>query len=214
MKTGSGGLAAIALALCGSQVLAQPAAPGADVPLIDQKADQKARPATRALIDQNAAPPGGPPTPAPQLQQLKFFAGTWTCDGKGFASPFAPAEHPIKATAKVKWDLNNFWQTFVYEEKKTKEHPHPAKVAGTWGWDSGGKRFVRADADTMGGWFSPTSTGWAGEQFVWVGDLSISAGMLPARHTFTKTGDKGFVHAFALNVNGVNTPIFEVTCKK
>src|SRR4051812_49712509 len=77
----------------------------------------RAPPATPAPPSPNAAAappaPDTPPTPAPQLAQLKYFVGTWQCDGKGFPSPFAATEHPIKATAKVKWDLDNFWQTFV-----------------------------------------------------------------------------------------------------
>jgi hypothetical protein len=194
------------LSFSSSLVLAQPP----PAPAAPKAAAPPPAPAAAAA----PATPSGPPKPAPQLEQLKFFAGNWTCDGKALPGPFAPAEHPIKATAKVKWDLNNFWQTFVYEEKKTKEHPMAAKVAGTWGWDSGGKRFVRADADTMGGWFSPTSTGWAGDQFVWVGDFSNGMGMLPARHTFRKTSEKAFVHTLELTIDGKKTPIFEVTCKK
>jgi hypothetical protein len=199
MKTGPGGLAIIVVSFSGSLAFAQ-TAPGAP----------KAAPPPPPAAAPPAGAPSGPPKPAAQVDQLKFFAGNWSCEGKGFA----PTEHPIKANVKVKSDLNNFWQTFVYEEKKTRENPGAAKVAGMWGWDAGGKRFVRADADSMGGWFSPTSTGWAGDQFVWVGDMSSPAGMLPARHTFSKKSDKEFVHALELNIQGKNTPIFEVTCKK
>jgi hypothetical protein len=193
MTRGSAGLAIAIWSLSGSAALAQ-AKPAPAEPAADAAA--------------------GPPKPPPQLEQLKFFAGTWHCEGKGFASPFAAAEHPLKATVTVKWTLNDFWQTFAYEEKKTKEHPGAAKVAGTWGWDAGGKRFVRADADAFGGWFTATSTGWAGDQLVWVGDLSTRKGMLSARHAFTKKSDKEFEHAFEMTVAGKNTPVFAATCKK
>jgi hypothetical protein len=214
MKTGSGGLAIIILSLSGSVALGQgapPQAPPKPPPPAPPAAPPPAPPAAPSAA---GLAPAGPPKPAPQLEQMKFFEGNWRCEGKGFPSPFSPNEHPIKATAKVKWDLNNFWQTFIYEEKKTKEHPAPAKVMGVWGWDAGGKRFVRTDADWFGGWFSPTSTGWAGDQFVWAGDLSTGQGMISARHTFTKKGDKEFAHTLEMTLGGRNTPVFDVACKK
>ena len=34
--------------------------------------------------------PSGPPKPAPEVAQLAFFAGEWSCKGKAEASPMGP----------------------------------------------------------------------------------------------------------------------------
>ena len=43
----------------------------------------------------------GLPTPAPELEQLKFFIGRWRCNGKQSASPSEP-ERAFKATFEVR----------------------------------------------------------------------------------------------------------------
>lgn len=159
-----------------------------------------------------AQPPAGPPKPAAEMDQLKMFLGSWTCEGKQLAGP--GGEHPLKATVTAKAELGGFWQSFVYEEKKTKEHPMAAKVMGSWGWDAANRQFVRADRDSLGGWFAPTSPGWQGDRFVWTGELDGPMGKMPAKHTFTKQGDKAFLHTLEITAQGKAMTIFEVTCKK
>jgi hypothetical protein len=159
---------------------------------------------------------GQMPKPAAEMDQMKLFLGSWKCEGKMMAGPWAPGvpEHAVKAKVTAKPDLGGFWQSFVYEEQKTKEHPMAAKVMGSWGWDAAAKRFVRADRDSMGGWFAPTSSGWEGDKFVWTGDLDSPMGKMPAKHTFTKKSDKEFTHTLDLTAGGKESRLFEVTCKK
>jgi hypothetical protein len=174
-------------------------------------ADAGAPPAIASAGGAAAAAPQKPPA---EMEQMKFFLGNWICQGTAYPSPFAASEHPVKATARVKADLNGFWQTFVYEEKKTREHPQAVKVMGTWGWNSGAKKFVRADADWFGGWYTPTSPGWDGDNFIWSGEMSLAAGKMPARHTFTRKSDKEFTHTFEVTVGTQQAKIFDVRCKK
>src|SRR5262245_53079874 len=65
-----------------------------------------------------AAAPAGPPKPAVELEQIKWLAGSWTCEAKAPESPMGPA-HSFKATWKNKWDLDNFWLAVDYVEKKS-----------------------------------------------------------------------------------------------
>jgi hypothetical protein len=155
-----------------------------------QKADEK-KPAAPAAAPAAAAPaaPAGPPKVAAEMEQLKFFVGKWKCDGKAFASPMSPVEHTFKATAEAKADGGGHWQAFTYEEKKAKDHPE-LKVHGTWGWDAGNKRFVRAASDDRGMWDSATSPGLQGDKIVWTGELSGAMGKIPFHHSFTKKSDK------------------------
>ena len=156
------------------------------------------------------APPP-PPKPAPQLEQLKFFLGNWKCAGKQLATPMFGPEHPITGSASAKLESDGFWQQFTYEEKKTPQHPG-FKLVGLWGWDLGGKRFIRAAGSSNGAWDSATSVGFNADKMVWTGDLSGPTGRMPFRQTFTKKGEKEWSFRLELNLQGNWVPLTEVTC--
>lgn len=158
-----------------------------------------------------AAPKPAPPKPAAQLDQLKLFLGNWKCTGKQLATPMFGPEHAFTASAAAKLEADGFWQQFTYEEKKAKDHPG-LKLTGLWGYDQGGKRFVRAAGSSQGGWDSATSVGWSGDKMVWTGDLSGPTGRMPFRQTFTRKGDKEWSFRFELNAQGSWVPLTEVSC--
>ena len=171
-----------------------------------------------------AAPDSKPPIPkpAPELEAFKVFLGRWRCDGKMFASPLAQTEHGVTGTAEGKPEADGFWQSFAYEEKKTKEHPG-LKLKGFWGFDQGVKRFVRNAVGNHGEWDSGSSTGWEGNKLVWTGELSSQYGRIPYRHTFTKKAEESrpdrpvreWTHALELRLpDGKWVPAQEVTCKR
>ncbi len=154
------------------------------------------------------------PKPAPELDTLKVFLGRWKCEGKAAASPMFGPEHAIKASAEAKLESDNFWQSFTYEEKKTKEHPG-LKMKGLWGYDQGSKRYVRAAAGSHGEWDTASAPGWEGEKLTWTGELSGPMGRVPFHHIFAKKSDKEWVQVF--EVRGPDGKWFqteEVTCKK
>jgi hypothetical protein len=163
-----------------------------------------------------AAPAGPPPAPKPPAEndQIKFFVGKWKCDGKQFANPMMGPEHTFKATAESKMDGDNFYQSWSYEEKKSKDHM-PVKIKGMWGWDAGTKKFVRAGADNRGGWDSATAPAMEGDKIVWTGEVSGPMGKMPFHHTFTKKSDKEWSMALEVKApDGKWGPLSEVTCKK
>jgi hypothetical protein len=172
-------------------------------------------PAPAAAAKPPAPGPGTPPPaakPAPELDSLKVFLGKWKCTGKQLASAFGP-EHAVTGTAEVALITDNFWQSFKYEEKKTKEHPG-LKVLGVWGFDQGSKRFVRAAGGTDG-WDTASATGWEGDKLTWTGELSRATGRMPFHQTFTKQGDKAWTHALEVRgPDGKWAAFEEVTCKK
>ena len=165
------------------------------------------------------------PKPAPELEAFKVFLGRWRCDGKMFVSPLALTEHGVTGTAEGKPEADGFWQSFAYEEKKTKDHPG-LKLKGFWGFDQGVKRFVRTAVGNHGEWDTGSSTGWEGNKLMWTGELSSQFGRIPYRHTFTKhtftkkgDGDRPAVrewtHALELRLpDGKWVPAQEVTCKR
>ena len=151
------------------------------------------------------------PKPAEQLGQMKIFLGSWKCTGKQLATPMFGPEHTFTAQAAGKLDIDGFWQQFIYEEKKSAQHPG-FKLVGLWGWDQGGKRFIRAAGSNQGGWDSASSIGWSGDKMIWTGDLSGPHGRLPFRQTFTRHGDKDWGFRFEVNPQGAWVPVSEVSC--
>jgi hypothetical protein len=156
-------------------------------------------------------PPSKPPV---ENEGLKMFVGSWTCAGTAMTGPGKTEK--VKATAKVKNELGGFWQSFVYTELKTKEYPMAITAIGTWGWESVSKKFVRSEFQSNGGYVLGTSTGWTGDTMTWDLELSSFMGKMTARHSFTKKGDKEFVHKLVTQMPGNSGPttLFEVTCKK
>jgi hypothetical protein len=164
-----------------------------------------------ALAEEKPATPRAAPKPPAQLDQLKVFLGNWKCTGKQLATPMFGPEHTFTGSASARPEVDGFWQQFTYEEKKSKEHPG-VKIVGLWGYDVGGKRFIRAGASNESDWDSATSVGFNGDKMVWTGDLSSPHGRMPFRQTFTKKGDKEWSFRLELNTQGTWVPLTEVAC--
>jgi Protein of unknown function (DUF1579) len=166
---------------------AAPAKPAAAAP-----AAAAAKPAAPAAVPAPAAaPPPAAAKPAAELDQLKYFEGSWRCDGKQPAGPFGP-EHPYKSSFKMKKDVDNFWIGLDYEQKKSKVHPTPIKAKGFVGFDAVAKKFVTIGVDNQGGWISESSPGWEGDKMVFGGEGSMMGQRITFRETYTKKGDKAF----------------------
>jgi hypothetical protein len=202
---------------------APPAAPAAKPAAAPAAAPAPAaKPAAPAAAAPAAAPPAAappatpppPPKPAQELETFKFFLGKWKCDGKAFAGPMSPTEHAVKGSAEAKLVVDKFWQSFTYEEKKTKEHPG-LMVNGFWGFDQGAKRYVRAAVANHGEWDTASAPGWEGDKLVWTGELSGPMGRLLFYHMFTKKSDKEWTHVLEGRMpDGKWIPLEDVTCKK
>src|SRR4051812_43128576 len=73
------------------------------------------------------------PKAAPELGQLRFFEGQWTCEGKTSPTPGGPVHAvTVKLTAKLQPD--RFWLAVRSVEQKSKEHPLPHESNGYWGY--------------------------------------------------------------------------------
>ena len=154
-----------------------------------------------------------PPKPAAELEQLKYFEGTWNCTGKAFASPEGP-EHANKGTATIKLDVDKFWYAVRYEEQASKNSPRPTKLAAFWGYQAATKSFVAASFDNLGNSALESSKGWDGDKLVWTGPM-VGRRNVAIRDTFTKKGDAELVHLGETRpAKGDWTKLDEETCKK
>ena len=154
-----------------------------------------------------------PAKPAPEVSQLKYFAGIWQCEGTDFAGPMGP-EHPMQQTVTARMDLDGFWLIQRLEEKKTKDNPHPIKGVYAFAFDPGQKKFVALWNDNSGGWASQTSDGWEGDKFVLVGEYTGGGQKMPTRDVYVKKGAKELTHTVELKIKDQWSKAVEETCKK
>lgn len=157
-----------------------------------------------------AAPAAMPmPTPSPALDQLKFFAGNWQCAGTGYLEGKG---HPTSATVNMGWDLNGFFMSLRYEEKKTGVNPMPLTAVEHWGYSDERKKLVAGSVDSMGGYGTQATAGWEGNTMVWVGDAHMMGTRMPSRDTFVKHGDNEVTHLGEIQQNGAWIKQDEETC--
>jgi hypothetical protein len=155
----------------------------------------------------------GAPKPAPEMSQVKYFAGSWTCSGDAPASPFGPA-HKTKSTMTLKSDLDGFWVDGMISEMKTASNTHPVRGMIHLGYDSAAKQNVMVWLDNFGSWATEMSPGWQGDTMVWTGDQMLMGEKAAAKDTFVKKSDSEFTHKFELQTKGQWGTIVDETCKK
>ena len=150
------------------------------------------------------------PKPAPELSQIAFFEGSWSCTGKMNESPFGPAGS-MTSTADVKKDLGGFFQSGVIKGSMPKMPPFEGRFYVTY--NPAAKQFVMMWADSMGGWAMNTSSGWKGDVMVYEGESHMGAQSVKSRDTFTR-GAGTMKHAWEAEMGGKWVAIGEETCKK
>jgi hypothetical protein len=127
------------------------------------------------------------PKPPPELDQIKFFIGSWKCDFKIEPGPMGPGGTE-KGTVTIEPDLDGFFLAGVYLIPATKTHP-TMKTRFYLGYDRGAKQFLFLGVDNMGGWMKQSSPGFEGDKIVYPGEISMMNKTLKGRTTFIKQGD-------------------------
>ena len=153
------------------------------------------------------------PKPAPEMSQVKYIAGSWSCSGDAPAGPFGPA-HKTKSSLALKSDLDGFWYNGMMTEMKTASNTQPVKGMLHVGYEPAGKQYVMVWVDNFGNWSTEMSPGWQGDTMVWTGDMMAMGEKAGARDTFVKKSDTEFTHKFELNMKGQWGTIVDETCKK
>lgn len=156
---------------------------------------------------------GGPPKPAPEMANVKYFEGTWSCSGDSPAGPFGPA-HKTQSTLTLKPDLDGFWLAGNVSEMKTASNANPVKGMMHITYDPAAKKYVFLWVDNTGSWATEMSSGWEGDTMNWGGDQMIMGEKATAKDVFTRKGNKEFTHSFDLTMKGKTHRIVDEVCKK
>jgi len=158
--------------------------------------------------------PMGPPKPAPEMSQLSYFVGTWSCAGKAFASPFGP-EHATEGVAHAQMALDGFRLVIHYDETKTAANTMPYHALQVVGWDAGQKAFDSVCFDGFGSTCTQTTQGWKGRVLVFEGTALMMGQKGGVRDTFTKSSGTEMTHKGEMQGEGGKwTATDEETCHR
>lgn len=166
-----------------------------------------------AAVAVRAEGPPMPPPPAPELAQLDFFAGSWTCTGKADASPMGPA-HDTSSTVAIAKQYGGHWYFGHFEEAKSAANPMPMAFGFAMGWDPAAKMLTMDGYDAFGGRSHQTSQGWKDGKLVFEGQSMMGPGPSAARDTFVKSGDKTLEHTGEMQVEGKWVHMDHEVCTK
>lgn len=153
----------------------------------------------------------GPPKPAPEMEQIAFFEGSWSCTGKTFETPMGPAGE-MTSTADIRKDLNGHFQSGAIKGSIPNQPPFEGRFHVTY--DSGMKQFVMLWVDNMGGWAQSASPGWKADTMVYEGEGHMGGQTMKSRDTFTRSGAGSMKHVWAMQVDGKWVNAGEETCTK
>lgn len=157
--------------------------------------------------------PPAPPAPGPELGQLAFFAGDWTCKGQVEATPMGPA-HATQAKVKVHKDLGGFWYVGRYAEAKTAKNPQPMSFEFVMGYDPAGKALTMDGFDVFGNRSHQKAAGWQDGKLVFDGDSAGGGQATPARDTFTKKSEASMEHLGEMQFDGKWVQIDQEICTR
>jgi hypothetical protein len=152
-----------------------------------------------------------PPKPAPEMSQIAYFEGSWTCEGKTFETPMGPAG-AMKSTAEIRKDLNGYFQSGTIKGTAANMPPFEGRFHLTY--DTGMKQYVMLWVDNMGGWAQSTSSGWKADTLMYEGEGHMGGHTMKSRDTFTKNGPAAMTHKWEVQMDGKWMPAGEETCRK
>jgi hypothetical protein len=151
--------------------------------------------------------------PAAEMEQIKSFAGSWTCSGNAPASSFGPA-HKTQAVVQSKRDLDGHWIVGSVKGTRTAEDPHPIHGMFHMGYDPAAKSYAMFWLDNTGSWAHSTSPGWQGNTMVFTGDQLVMGQKAKVRDTFVKKTEADWQHRVEMNIKGNWELIVDESCKK
>jgi hypothetical protein len=183
----------------------------ADGPVVTPRGGDEAPKEDAAAVDDSVVP-------KEQAEAFKAFSGTWRCDGK--ANTELAEDVATKVTIAFKSELGRFVNVKI-EAQKSKQNPHAPTSLEIWGYSQALGGFVRNGADSEGGFYAGTSSGWVGDRFWWSTDTVQGGKKVKLKDTFTRTLDAkgnvtGLVFERALESSGDASArvFFEGTCKR
>ena len=152
------------------------------------------------------------PMPAPEMANLKYMEGNWSCSGQGAMEP-GGATMKMDSSVSAKPGLGGFWQMGTVKGAAMAGMPAMEGMFHTT-WDSATKQYVMLWVDNMGGWSQSRSTGWTGDTLVFTGEGQMGEHKVGMRDTFMRKGADTMTHVGEMQANGQWVKMMDETCRK
>ncbi|HMD37783.1 MAG TPA: DUF1579 family protein [Candidatus Acidoferrum sp.] len=142
----------------------------------------------------------------PEVESLAGFEGKWACKGV-FPSNGKSIESQIVFTR----DLEGAWLAIRHDDLP----PNLFHAAEYWGFDPAAKQFVAFVYDNFGGVRRFTSSGWADNTLVWLGETSKTDPPAVQRFVYKRDNPNQFVVNWEVKRGTDDWQIGDtLTCKK
>ena len=130
--------------------------------------------------------------PAPELQALDYFVGSWSCKGRIEPSADAPGR-VIKGTLFCRWELGKFFLGVTEDDEQSLEHPQRRQARAFWGYDAAAKLYTCGAFFFGGARLTGTSSGWRGKKLTFACDLFDGATTTGVRQSMTRESDDDMI---------------------
>jgi hypothetical protein len=161
-----------------------------------------------AIVLAQAQPAPTPvPNPKPDLSQLMYFSGTWTCH-----QMLRGSNRPDTSTATMV--LNDRWlQVHDVAPPFDRYRTYPVDTDSYYTYDPVMKRFVNVNIDDNAGYSLASTPGWNGNNMLWT-DRSALDGSVTVT-TITRVNDSEYNwRATGTDGKGKPVPAQSGNCKK
>jgi Protein of unknown function (DUF1579) len=142
----------------------------------------------------------GPMTPAPELKNLDFMAGSWTAEGTMNPGPGMPGGK-FSNTSHAEWMDGKF---FLVEHGEFNMGPMgTGKELAILGYDSDRKVYTYHAFNSMGEAESSTGT-MSGDTWTWISDENMGGKPMKGRFTMKVLSPTSYTMKFEMSPDGTN----------
>jgi len=144
--------------------------------------------------------PPGPPKPAPELQRVNYFAGSWKMSGNMNPGPFGPGGK-FTGTEHNAWDLDGF---FMVSRSTFNGGGMNGKGVAYFGYDANKKVYTYDEYNSMGQ--AEHSTGMLDDKtWKWTSENDMGGKHVNSRFTLVETSPASYTMKFEYSTDGGNT---------
>lgn len=168
------------------------------------------------LISPNWALLGAPQSAGPgdlageplngEIESFAGLEGQWACEGV-----FPSSEKRLISTILFAPSLEGMWLSVRHDDLP----PNKFHAVEYWGFDSSEKQFVAFVFDNFGGARKFTSSGWASDRFIWLGEASRTSPVTVQRFAYKRHNPNQLLVSWEVKKGTADWAVGDtLTCKR
>jgi hypothetical protein len=161
-----------------------------------------------------AAEPRDDAKPAPELQALDYFVGSWSCKGRLEPSAQGPGR-VIRGALFCRWELGRFFLGVAEDDEQSLAHPQRRQARAFWGYDPAAKLYTCGAFFFGGARMIGTSAGWRGKKLTFTCDLHDGPTPVTVHQSMTRESDDDMIiRVEVVGADGEVSTRMEETCHR